>query len=1194
MPDFPDKHPPLAELLRTIPPSRVYALADKATLGAAFLALDGEPVDDIEPGSDGARVAFGFGREVTTVLREGPDLRFRCTCDDSRKEGRCPHLVAALVTLKKITDPAAFPLVKMSRNYRDFLAARLGPGFAPESPKASPGRGPRGPVSLEEWRRRKASTAGPPPPDSGPLSIVIERHSHGRHDVRLQRGTMRLDAGYSREIPHRLAPLASRSLSTESRCLILRRLLSEGGSEYPIVYREGTKGVPLTPCGGERYPTRTFVSVGKGRATVRHGLEGEKGKDGPWMTGGGLGIDPAAGTIFIAPDDDGLKAWRLFRDAAFDADQDPPDDPASGGGVFTFPADGFRELPVCVPADFVDRFRKSVQVKVGANGVPVVVLPEASPDGVPTVADGMNGALDGIPGGPQFVALTAERNVNGTPLPFDPAPFAIFDPDRLPQHLKGKKRRGALYRAFFAAIEESDPERRVAVIARELVPALGKGHDPEGNVRFLMGFVDACREETFRFVLPETGSPLLVHAGRLRQALMFRLPFERFGPDIFDGALKLEEMCVAPEPFFTGLGEFKAALGRRGIDLQYKGKTLPLVSWDIRIDASRTEIDWFEIRPEIRWNGNPIDEETWRRVAEGTGCISTEHGIHLLDPDTMAALRLLGGMGKKGSASGGKTRSPREIVRVPRLRILDLMMMRRKGVSLKLPEEDERIFRRLAEFERIEARVAPLLLSARLRPYQLDGYSWLSFLYENRFGACLADDMGLGKTVQALALLAALKEGRLDAGAPEGVAHLVVAPPSLLFNWENEIIRFFPDARVRVYRGKGRSPDFNEVDIVLTSYDIVRRDIDRLEEVPFHVIVYDEAQAIKNLHANATGAARRLRGRFKLALTGTPLENHAGEFFSIMDLVLPGLAGDYDDIRVGLRKEDPETILALKRRSRPFLLRRTKDAILKELPPKVETDVYLELTDRQRALYRRTAEEVRRMVDEAWAGKTEQQAGIVVLAALMKLRRVCLSPELVAPGGGEREVSPKIAFLVDRLKELAEGGNRALVFSQFTSFLDLVGPALREAGIEYFRLDGSTPVGKRKTLVEAFQAREAPAHFLLSMKAGGKGLNLTKASYVFHLDPWWNPAVEDQASDRAHRIGQAAKVTVTRLLMRHTLEEKMMLLKARKRRLFRALVGEEGAAGTAAISRADFEYLLETEDADFLRPRVHAWKRERV
>jgi superfamily II DNA or RNA helicase len=1171
---------PLSALLRTIPPSRVYGLADKATLDAAFIALAKGPVDDVETTDGGARVAFEFGREITTIYSEGNDLRFRCTCDDSGKGGRCPHLVAALVTLKKITDPTAFPLVKMSQATRDFLAGRLGPGFAP-GPPGSPGN-PRthGRVLPEEAPRNKTSAAVTTPRDTGVVTVVIERHSDGRSDLWLRRGAIRLNGGYGQGIPYRLATLANRSFSRENRCTSLRQNLSPGGgTRAPIVYLDGSREVPLTLCDGARYRTRTFLSIGKGKATIRHGLEGEKGEDGPWMIGGGLAIDLAAGTIFLSPDDDGLKSWRLFRNAATAGNPFPPDDPPFGGGIFSFPADGFRELPVCVPAYFVERFRKSVQVRIGGRNAPAVcVLPEVSPGGVPTVSDRMNGILEGIPGGPQFVALTAERTVDGTSLPFDPSPFVIFDPARLPSHLRGKKRRAALYRAFFLAIEESDPERRVALIARELIPVLGKGHDPKGNVRFLLAIADACREETFRFVLPERGFPVLVPGGRLRQALMLRLPFERFGPEIFDGLGEIGEMCVEPESFINGLPAFNAALAGHGIDLRYKGKPLPVVSWDIRIDASRPEIDWFEIRPEIRWNGNPIGEETWRQVAEGTGCIRTEDGFHLIDPDTLAALRILGGIGTKEGGSKGKSRAPREIVRIPRLRILELMMMRCKGIDLTLPEEDERIFRRLMEFERIEAREAPLLLDARLRPYQLEGYSWLSFLYENRFGACLADDMGLGKTVQALTLLAALKEGRLDAGVPEGVPHLVVVPPSLLFNWENEIARFFPDARVRTYRGKGRSVDFNGVDIVLTSYDIVRRDIGRLEEIFFHVIVFDEAQAIKNLHASATGAARRLQGRFKLALTGTPLENHAGEFFSIMDLALPGLLGDYDDVRSRLRKEDPEAILTLKRRSRPFLLRRTKDAILKELPPKVETDVYLELTDRQRALYNRTAEEVRKTMEEAWAGRTEQQARIVALAALMKLRRVCLSADLVAPGVGEGEISPKIAFLVERLMELGEAGNRALVFSQFTSFLDLVEPALRGAGIEYLRLDGSTPVAERKALVEGFQARETPVHFLLSMKAGGKGLNLTKASYVFHLDPWWNPAVEDQASDRAHRIGQTSRVTVMRLLMRHTLEEKMMLLKARKRRLFQALVGDERTAGAAAISRADFDYLLETTD----------------
>jgi non-specific serine/threonine protein kinase len=431
--------------------------------------------------------------------------------------------------------------------------------------------------------------------------------------------------------------------------------------------------------------------------------------------------------------------------------------------------------------------------------------------------------------------------------------------------------------------------------------------------------------------------------------------------------------------------------------------------------------------------------------------------------------------------------------------------------------------------------------------------------------------MGLGKTIQALALLAGIKEEKVggNGGRP---TFLVVAPPTLLFNWEHEIERFCPTLKVYVYRGRERSTRFDGHDLVLTSYALVRRDIDRLKDIPFSVIVFDEVQAVKNILADTTGAVRRLKGRFKLALTGTPVENHVGEYYSIMDLVLPGLLGDYKTFQQQAKHEATTFLPTVVERTKPFLLRRTKERILKELPPRIEQDVYLPLTEKQKKFYNRTVEEVRSVIDKAYGTKAGAQARIIALTAIMKLRQICLTPELLVPG--HREESPKIDFLRQKLEELSSESHSALVFSQFTSFLDIVENEINLDGTSVYRLDGATPVARRKTIVEAFQGSEGPAVFLLSLKAGGQGLNLTKASYVFHLDPWWNPAVENQASDRAHRIGQRNRVIITRLLMSHTVEEKMMQLKRRKLALYRALLESPEKGGPTAITREDFDFLL--------------------
>jgi len=467
----------------------------------------------------------------------------------------------------------------------------------------------------------------------------------------------------------------------------------------------------------------------------------------------------------------------------------------------------------------------------------------------------------------------------------------------------------------------------------------------------------------------------------------------------------------------------------------------------------------------------------------------------------------------------------------------------------------------------------PKDVHALLRPYQRNGYAWLAFLYEHRFGACLADDMGLGKTLQTICLLAAIREGRLPATRGVPGPHLVVAPTSLLFNWEQELARFAPGLTVHVYSGSERALDAKDGEVVLTTYGLVRRDIDRLARLAFHVIVFDEAQAVKNIVADTTNAVRRLKGRFKIALTGTPLENHLGEYFSVLDLCVPGLLGDHDRFKTELKRGGGRALDRLLRRTRPFILRRTKAEILRDLPPKIESEVFLDLTERQKALYQQTVAQVRATIDEAYRTKTTGQAQFIALTAILKLRQVCLSPRLLTKRPDEP--SPKLDFLVERLRVLLEEGHSALVFSQFTSFLDLVQDACAEYALPYHRLDGATAAAARKTRVRAFQHGEQPSVFLLSLKAGGQGLNLTKASYVFHLDPWWNPAVENQASDRAHRIGQQRTVTIVRILMRHSIEEKMMALKQRKLELYDAVMaGAVRGAGQTVLQKADFDFLL--------------------
>lgn len=300
------------------------------------------------------------------------------------------------------------------------------------------------------------------------------------------------------------------------------------------------------------------------------------------------------------------------------------------------------------------------------------------------------------------------------------------------------------------------------------------------------------------------------------------------------------------------------------------------------------------------------------------------------------------------------------------------------------------------------------------------------------------------------------------------------------------------------------------------------------------------------------------------------MENHVGEYYSIMNLATPGIFGSYKDFQKAMREGDGRLL----RRARPFMLRRTKDEILKELPPKVESEFFLTMTPEQKEIYTRTVAEVRDEVMAAYQDNTQAQAGIVALAALTRLRQVCISPELL--GNPIKGPAPKLEYLLTKMRELLDEGHSALFFSQFTRTLDLLQDAAQRAGIEVLRLDGKTPIEKRKRMVDAFQQSLEPQLFLISLKAGGAGLNLTRAQYVFHIDPWWNPAVENQASDRAHRIGQTKVVFIQRLLMRHTVEEKIMQLKLRKQKLFQAIVDANSVktANGLLMSKKDFEFLL--------------------
>jgi hypothetical protein len=739
--------------------------------------------------------------------------------------------------------------------------------------------------------------------------------------------------------------------------------------------------------------------------------------------------------------------------------------------------------------------------------------------------------------------------------------------------LRAQKRKAVLYELFFALLTVSEAQERDRRIKTALDRTDWKRSIRQEAARWLKHHLSVYARRDVRLQI-EGGRWALRVIDKRHEVLLYRIPFEVFGPEAFRGMQLYDAMTIDSQALFHRLPDLLERLTAAGITLLYEDQPLRPTRWDCSVEVGRQDregigIDWFEIRPEIRCDGVAINEAEWRQAIQQGGLIRTTHGLRVLDGRTLERLRAI--IGLTGDAPGG--RKAAQVVRVPRLQILDWLALREQGIRVSLPDEDEAVLARLLGFQRIEKPPLPKGLHAVLRPYQRDGYAWLAFLYEHRFGACLADDMGLGKTLQTICLLVALKEGRVKSACGVKGPHLVVVPTSLLFNWEQELARFAPGLKIHVYSGSERIFDAGDGEVVLTTYGLARRDIDTLERIAFHVIVFDEAQAVKNVQADTTGAVRRIKGRFKIALTGTPLENHLGEYFSVIDLCVPGLLGEYDRFKTDLKRVASHALDRVLRRTRPFILRRTKTEILRDLPPKIEHEVFLELTDRQKAFYQQTVDLVRSTIEDAYRTKTSGQAQFIALTALLKLRQICLSPRLLSDQADE--TSPKLGFLVERLQVLRDEGHSALVFSQFTSFLDLVQEVCTKHGLPYHRLDGSTAQAARKARVTAFQTGEEPGVFLLSLKAGGQGLNLTKASYVFHLDPWWNPAVERQASDRAHRIGQQRTVSIVRILMRHSIEEKMMALKQRKLELYDAVMaGVVRGSGQGVLTKADFDFLL--------------------
>ena len=580
--------------------------------------------------------------------------------------------------------------------------------------------------------------------------------------------------------------------------------------------------------------------------------------------------------------------------------------------------------------------------------------------------------------------------------------------------------------------------------------------------------------------------------------------------------------------------------------------------------ALSTGIDWFDLDGGIDYGGQSVNlPDLLAAARRGETMIELGDGSMGMLPEEW--LKKYGMLADLGTAENGALR-----FNASQAGVLDALLANQP--EIQVDAAFEKVRERLRQFEGVVALDSPPGFHGELRPYQREGLGWLDYLQRFGFGGILADDMGLGKTIQVLALLQRRRYRRQAKGPA-----LAVVPRSLVFNWIQEAAKFTPRLKVLDYTGPGRHSlreKFAEYDLIITTYGTLRTDITELTNFEFDYVMLDESQAIKNADSQSAKAARLLRARHRLAISGTPIENHLGELWSVIEFLNPGMLGSdtvfkkYASAGTGAGLDAADRIL-LAKTLRPFILRRTKSQVVQDLPEKTEQTLYCDMETEQRRCY----DELRVHYRDALLRKDAvelNRSKIEVLEALLRLRQAACHPGLINPDVSS-EPSAKLEMLLPSIAEVVEEGHKVLVFSQFTSFLAIVRERLDQEQLVYEYLDGRTR--NRAAKVERFQNDPDCPIFLISLKAGGLGLNLTAAEYVYLLDPWWNPAVEAQAIDRSHRIGQTQHVFAYRLICRGTVEEKILELQQKKRDLADAILNADNRV-ISTLTREDLEFLL--------------------
>ncbi len=631
-----------------------------------------------------------------------------------------------------------------------------------------------------------------------------------------------------------------------------------------------------------------------------------------------------------------------------------------------------------------------------------------------------------------------------------------------------------------------------------------------------------------------------------------------------------------------------------GFKLFYKDQPLQELNEDefhvdfvLETDRDQKMFNWFELNPKFFLRGEEVNPDQILNLGGG-GVIEYAGKFYLVPQKQMPSLKRLERFWQRlqnGKADTLTKKNGDKIFKLPRNQTLELLSLRASGVGLRGDHE----WKKLCDFydnlgSHTPTIEIPATVKGLLKPYQVLGVQWLRDLYELRLGALLADDMGLGKTIQTLTFLEILRQ-KNELGQV-----LIVVPSSLIFNWQQEIEKFTPGLPFMIFAGKNADALSKKIGngdqmLVITTYGLLMEHGDFLSQYKWRVAIFDEAQNLKNMTTKRTSSARALHAHFKICLTGTPMENHYGEFYSLVDLLVPGSLGHVAEFRRKFVNTDMityEEMNDLKLKIKPLLLRRNKKEILSELPEKQETKISIAFEEKQKEIYRDIALSYNQRVkdtieaNDTASGKASVQ--LQMLTALLRLRQACSDPGAL-PNVKYPHVPPKLSTLLESISEIVESGESALVFTQFLQTLEHTAKILREANIPVYVLHGAVPTKQRQLILAEFNGNSKGAVLLMTLKTGGVGLNLTKASYVFHLEPWWNPAVENQASDRAHRLGQTKAVQVFRYIMHESLEEKIELLKHRKGNKFLALLDtaekvKDIEASSGALSKEDFNLLL--------------------